>query len=214
MGLFFNRKLENGATISVWEIVESEEQLLLLSSISKDELEKLQLIQSAARRKEKLAVRALIDEILDDSLLLDHSDSGRPFLKNSHIEISISHTSRFASIITHSLERVGIDIELLSRNFTSVEKKALSKKEIENLCDSDSGNRNLHLAIHWSAKEAIFKRVSVEGVDFSKQILIKKFTPKESGQLTAIFRGNKGDEQEFKIEYEIFQDHLMAWIVG
>jgi len=211
MGLILNRELENGAVISLWEITETEEQLHLLSSIPNDELEELQLIRNAARRKERLAVRALLDQIFDDKLYLGHHDNGRPFLQNSLIEISISHTSRFACTLTHPEESVGIDIEMLSRNFTAVEKKALSFEEIENLSERD---RKLHLAIYWSAKEAVFKRMSRSGIDFAKQIFIKKFNPKESGQLTAIFRDKDGEEQEFDLNYEIFQDHIMAWIVG
>ncbi len=211
MGLILNRELENGAIISLWEIVETEEELLLLSSVPSEELEELQLIRNPARRKEKLAVRALLNEIFEDKLYLGHHDNGRPFLQNSVIEISISHTSRFACILTHPEESVGIDIELLSRNFTAVEKKALSPEEIEDLSDRD---RDLHLAIYWSAKEAVYKRMSRSGIDFAKQIFIKKFNPKDSGELTAIFTDKDGDEQEFDLEYEVFQDHIMAWIVG
>lgn len=211
MGLILNRELENGAIISLWEIVETEEELLLLSSVPSEELEELQLIRNPARRKEKLAVRALLNEIFEDKLYLGHHDNGRPFLQNSVIEISISHTSRFACILTHPEESVGIDIELLSRNFTAVEKKALSPEEIEDLSDRD---RDLHLAIYWSAKEAVYKRMSRSGIDFAKQIFIKKFNPKDSGEITAIFTDKDGDEQEFDLEYEVFQDHIMAWIVG
>lgn len=211
MGLVLNRELENGATLSLWEIVETEEQLLLLSSVPKNELEELQLIKNSARRKEKLAVRALLDAIFEEKLYLGHHDNGRPFVQNSLIEISISHTSKFVCILTHPHESVGIDIEMLNRNFTAVEKRALSHEEIENLSDRD---RELHLAIYWSAKEAVFKRMSRTSVDFAKQIFIKKFNPKESGELTAIFRDKDGDEQEFDLEYEIFQDHIIAWIVG
>lgn len=211
MGLILNRELENGAIISLWEIVETEEELLLLSSVPSEELEELQLIRNPARRKEKLAVRALLNEIFEDKLYLGHHDNGRPFLQNSVIEISISHTSRFACILTHPEESVGIDIELLSRNFTAVEKKALSPEEIEDLSDRD---RDLHLAIYWSAKEAVYKRMSRSGIDFAKQIFIKKFNPKDSGEITAIFTDKDGEEQEFDLEYEIFQDHIMAWIVG
>ncbi|MFA6770927.1 MAG: 4'-phosphopantetheinyl transferase superfamily protein, partial [Bacteroidales bacterium] len=149
--------------------------------------------------------------IYGGKLSLDYHNNGRPFIQNSNSQISISHTSRFVSIITHSQEIVGIDIEMLNRNFSAVEKKALSSEEIENLSDLD---RDLHLAIHWSAKEAIFKRVSCLGVDFAKQIFIKKFTPQKSGQLTAIFLDKAGEEQEFHLNYEILEDHIMAWLVG
>ncbi|HNW48724.1 MAG TPA: 4'-phosphopantetheinyl transferase superfamily protein [Bacteroidales bacterium] len=211
MGLLYSRELENGATISMWEIVESEEELLNLCSIPNDEIEELQLTKSVARRREKLAVRALLNELFDGKVYLGHHDNGRPFLQNSLIEISISHTNRYVCVLTHPEESVGVDIESLNRDFSAVEKKALSVEEIENLSEK---SRNLHLAIHWSAKEAIYKRMSLSDVDFSKQIEIKRFTPRESGEIDAVFITRDGQEMEFEVNYETFDNHILAWLVG
>lgn len=211
MGLLYSRELDNGATISIWEIVESEEELLNLCSIPNDEIEELQLTKSVARRREKLAVRALLNELFDGKVYLGHHDNGRPFLQNSLIEISISHTNRYVCVLTHPEESVGVDIESLNRDFSAVEKKALSVEEIENLSEK---SRNLHLAIHWSAKEAIYKRMSLSDVDFSKQIEIKRFTPRESGEIDAVFITRDGQEMEFEVNYETFDNHILAWLVG
>lgn len=211
MGLYFTKELENGASISVWEITESEEELLKLSSVPNDELEELKLIKSISRRREKLAVRALLCTIFDDKVYLGHHDNGRPYLQNSLTEISISHTGKYACIITHPQESVGIDIESLERNFSAVKKRALSPEEIDNLSEKEI---NLHLAIFWCAKEAVYKRMSRSDIDFAKQIYIKRFNPKDKGELTAIFRDKEGAEQEFELCYDTFDDHVMAWVVG
>jgi len=211
MALFFSKKLESGATISVWEIVESEKELLSLSSIPSDELEELSLIKSSDRRREKLAVRALLNQLFGEKVYLGHHDNGRPFLQNSLIEISISHTKRFVAIITHPEESVGIDIESLDRDFTAVEKKALSEEEIDDLSDK---NRQLHLAIYWCAKEAIYKRMSISEVDFANQIEIKRFTPRDEGDIKANFIKSDGEEIEFDLEYMVFENHVMVWLVG
>jgi phosphopantetheine--protein transferase-like protein len=211
MGVYFRREYDNGALIAVWEITESEEELLALCSVPNDELEELQLIRNSSRRKEKLAVRALLNEIFDGKVYLGHHDNGRPYLQNSLIEVSISHTSRFVCLLTHPDESVGIDIESLNRNFSAVEKRALSPDEVDDLSDRD---RSTHLAIYWSAKEAVYKRMSRSDVDFAQQIVIKKFNPRDNGELTALFIDKDGDEQEFKLYYEIFDGHVMAWLVG
>jgi phosphopantetheine--protein transferase-like protein len=127
------------------------------------------------------------------------------------IEISISHTNRFVSILTHPEESVGIDIESLNRNYSAVEKRALSLEELDYLSDRD---RDLQLAVIWSAKEAVFKRMSRSDIDFSSQIIVKKFSPRESGELEVIFIDKDGDQQEFELNYEIFENHVMAWLVG
>ena len=160
MGLYSRKKLNNGAEISVWEITESEDELVRLVSIPNDELEELALIGSSARRKEKLAVRALLNSIFEEKVYLGHHDNGSPFIQNNSIHISITHTAKFVAIITHPTEDVGIDIESLDRDFSAVEKKALSEDEIDDL---STKNRNLQLAIYWCAKEALYKRMNQRG---------------------------------------------------
>ncbi len=211
MGLYFRKKLNNGAEISVWEVTESEEELLKIISIPNEELEDLFLTRSESRRREKLAVRALLNQVFEDKVYLGHHDNGSPFIQNNSTHISITHTNRFVAIITHPTEEVGIDIESIERDFSAVEKKALSEEEREDLSDK---HRNLQLAIYWCAKEAIYKRMSQHGVDFAKQMEIEKFNPKEEGDIDATFIAKSGEEEEFELEYEIFENHALVWLVG
>ena len=211
MGLYSRKKLNNGAEISVWEITESEDELVRLISIPNDELEELALIGSSAIRREKLAVRALLNSIFEEKVYLGHHDNGSPFIQNNSIHISITHTAKFVAIITHPTEDVGIDIESLDRDFSAVEKKALSEDEIDDL---STKNRNLQLAIYWCAKEALYKRMNQHGVDFAKQMEIDKFTPRDEGEIDAVFIDKDGEEEEFELEYEIFENHLLVWLVG
>lgn len=212
MGLYKRDTLDNGAEICVWEISEDEDDLRrICSPIPNDELEELQLIKSSARRKEKLAVRALINEMFPEKLYLGHHDNGKPYLQNCAVEISISHCSKYAVVITHPEEDVGIDIESLDRDFSVVEKKALSEDELDDL---SVRNHNTQLAIYWCAKEAVYKRMSRNDVDFAEQIILEKFTPKDEGELEAVFIHNDGEEEKFDLNYEIFDNHVMVWLVG
>ena len=70
MGLYLRKQLKNGAEISVWEVTETEEELLNIISIPNDELEELFIIKSEARRREKLAVRALLNTIFEEKVYL------------------------------------------------------------------------------------------------------------------------------------------------
>ncbi len=211
MGLYLRKKLDKGGEISVWEVTESEEELLKIISIPNEELEELFLTRSEARRRERLAVRALLNSVFEDKVYLGHHDNGSPFIQNNSIHISITHTNRFVAIITHPTEDVGIDIECIERDFSAVEKKALSEDEREDLSDK---NRNLQLAIYWCAKEAIYKRMSQHGVDFAKQMEIDKFNPKDEGEIDATFIDKDGEEEEFELEYEVFDNHVLVWLVG
>ncbi len=209
MALYLQKELENEARIYVWEMTETEEELLASTSVPDDEMEELTFIKSPSRRREKLATRALLNTIFPEKLYLGHHDNGKPYLHNTAMEISIAHDDRFVAIIVHQDEDVGIDIEKLDRDFSAVEKKALSEDEIDDL---DDRKKNTQLAIYWCAKEAIFKRMSLNGVDFAEQIEIDKFNPHEDGDLDAVFIHKDGTEIELELGYEVFDGHVMVWL--
>ena len=207
MGLYLKKELENEAVIGVWQITETEEELKELSSTPSDEMEEISFIRSESLRKQRLAVRAL----LNDKVYLSHHDNGKPYLENNPVNISITHTEKYVAVILHEEENVGIDIESLDRDFSAVEKKALSEDEIDDLEDD---KRNEQLAIYWCAKEAVFKLLSRYNVDFAEQIEIERFRPRGEGELEATFTSKKDDEEEFDLEYITFDRHVLVWVVG
>ena len=211
MALYFKKELDNGAEIAVWQITETEDELKALSSVPSDEMEEISLFGSESQRKQKLAVRALINELFDEKMYLDHHDNGKPYLENCATNISITHTEKYVAVIIHDEDDLGIDIESLDRDFSAVEQRALSEDEIEDL---DDDSRNEQLAIYWCAKEAIFKRMSQLRVDFAEQIEVDKFRPKGKGELEATFIHKNGHEEEFNLGYVIFDRHVLVWVVG
>ncbi len=211
MGLYLKKELENEAVIGVWQITETEEELKELSSTPSDEMEEISFIRSESLRKQRLAVRALLNTLFDDKVYLSHHDNGKPYLENNPVNISITHTEKYVAVILHEEENVGIDIESLDRDFSAVEKKALSEDEIDDLEDE---KRNEQLAIYWCAKEAVFKLLSRYNVDFAEQIEIERFRPRGEGELEATFTGKKDEEEEFDLEYITFDRHVLVWVVG
>ncbi|MBQ3765416.1 MAG: 4'-phosphopantetheinyl transferase superfamily protein [Bacteroidales bacterium] len=210
MGLYLKKKLDNEAEIGVWQITETEEELVELSSTPSDEMEEISFIRSESLRKQRLAVRALLNTMFDDKVYLSHHDNGKPYIENNPVNISITHTAKYVAVILHEEENVGIDIESLDRDFSAVEKKALSEDEIEDLEDE---KRNEQLAIYWCAKEAIFKLLSRYNVDFAEQIEIERFRLRGEGELEATFSA-KNEEEEFDLEYITFDRHVLVWVVG
>ena len=211
MALYLKKKLDNEATVAVWQITETEQELIQLSSTPSDEMEEISFIGSESLRKQRLAVRALLGELFEEKVYLSHHDNGKPYLENMVTNISITHTDKYVAVILHDEEDVGIDIESLDRDFSAVEKKALSEDEIDDL---DDDSRNEQLAIYWCAKEAIFKRVSAYKVDFAEQIEVERFRPRGEGELEATFIHKDGYEEEFELEYMTFDRHVLVWVVG
>ena len=212
MPLYLKKELEDKTRIGVWQVTETEEELKAISSVPTDELEEISFIRSESLRRQKLAVRALLDTMFEDKVYLSHHDNGKPYIENCVTNISITHTEKYVAVILNDNEDVGIDIESLARDFSSVEKKALSEDEIDDLEEDDK--RNGQLAIYWCAKEAIYKMLGQYDVNFAEQIEVEKFRPKKDGELEATFEDEDGFEEEFDLEYIIFDNHVLVWVVG
>ncbi|MBQ3851298.1 MAG: 4'-phosphopantetheinyl transferase superfamily protein [Bacteroidales bacterium] len=211
MALFLTKDLDDDAhsRLGVWHITESEAELQELCSIPSDELEEISFIKNESLRKQKLAVRALLDAMFEEKVYLSHHDNGKPYIENNATNISITHTNDYVAVILNDLEDVGIDCESLDRDFSAVEKRALSEEEIEDL---DDDKRNEQLAIYWCAKEAVYKKLSQYKVDFAEQIEIDSFRPKGEGELEATFIHKDGYEEQFDLEYMTFDRHVLVWI--
>ena len=211
MALYLLKELDNNAKVAVWQITETEEELRVLSSTPSDEMEEISFIKSESLRKQRLAVRALLNELFEDKVYLAHHDNGKPYIENNSINISITHTEKYVAVILDRDDEVGIDIESLDRDFSAVEKKALSEDEIDDLED-DREEKNEHLAIYWCAKEAIFKKMSQYNVDFVEQIEIERFRSKGEGELEATFIHKDGYEEDLELEYITFDRHVLVWV--
>lgn len=212
MALFLTKDLDDPARsrIGVWQISESEAELRAMTSIPSDELEEISYIRSESLRKQKLAVRALLDAMFEEKVYLSHHDNGKPYIENNSINISITHTDKYVAVILDEDDEVGIDCESLDRDFSAVEKKALSEDEIEDL---DDDRKNEQLAIYWCAKEAIYKLTSHYGVDFAEQIEVDSFRFHDEGDLNATFTDDDGYEHELELSYMTFDRHVLVWVV-
>ena len=215
MALYLIKDLDDDyhSRIGVWQITESEEELRSLTSIPSDELEEISYIKNESLRKQKLAVRALLDALFEEKVYLNHHDNGKPYIENSAVNISITHTSKYVAVILNDTEEVGIDCESLDRDFSAVEKKALSEDEKDDL-DDDADERREQLAMYWCAKEAVFKLVSIYNVDFAEQIEIEDFHPRGEGELDATFIHKDGYQEEYELSYITFDRHVLVWVTA
>ena len=211
MALFLTKDLDDPAhsRVGVWKITESEAELRTMTSIPSDELEEISYIKNESLRKQRLAVRALLDAMFEEKVYLSHHDNGKPYIENNAINISITHTDQYVAVILNEEDEVGIDCESLNRDVTAVEKKALSDEEIGDLEDEQ---KNEQLAIYWCAKEAIFKLTSQYDVDFAEQIQIDGFRYRNEGELSATFTDKDGYEQELNLYYFTFDRHVLVCV--
>ncbi len=167
------KKIETEAgLLGIIELPDSIQVLSKCIQLTEIEENEFTGITSEKRKKEYLAIRILLKELLGFKPDIKYKKSGKPFLVNSSFNISVSHSADLAVVLI-SNKKIGIDVENVKRNIDKVANRFLS--ENEKLFIQKCPNPKLYNIIFWSAKEAIFKCTEHEAIQFNKQILIQPF---------------------------------------
>ena len=112
------------------------------------------------------AVPQLIKRAAGPDARLLHDAHGAPLLAGSDLNISISHSRRFAAVAVSARGRIGIDIEEPRlEQLRRVINKFLAPEEIPLWGD--------RLLAAWTCKEAVFKAAGVPGIGLGSIILIE-----------------------------------------
>ena len=104
----------NAGKLGIWKLSESSETLTGLYPFSKSEKSEFNLIKSEKRKKEFLAVRILLVKMLHSKTRILYNSNGKPYLKSSILNISISHSPELVTILL-SEKNAGIDVENINR---------------------------------------------------------------------------------------------------
>jgi 4'-phosphopantetheinyl transferase len=166
-------EIGNAASIGVWEIDESINELVGQLNLDEQEFEELYSFKSDYRKKQWLSYRLLIKTMVkvDTNYKICYSTSGKPFLINPPRIISVSHSKSFSVVLISDnlYTRYGIDIELIDDKVARVKNKFINKNELTLF--SKEPSLELLTAL-WTAKEAIYKCFDLPGVSLKNNILI------------------------------------------
>ena len=110
-----------------------------------------------------MSVRVLLKALCGEEKEIAYYSSGRPYLKDGSRYISISHTRGYVAVALHSSCEVGMDIEQYGTRVRKVASRFIRSDEEPAMME---GDEVYALLLHWSAKEALFKLMGVEEVDF------------------------------------------------
>ncbi|MFA5045269.1 MAG: 4'-phosphopantetheinyl transferase superfamily protein [Paludibacter sp.] len=184
-----------GANILVWEIDENADELLTKFDQIEFYSDEYNKISSEKRKREFLGVRLALKELLGTNVMVSYDSNGKPCLQDNSYHISISHSGNWIAVIAHPTRVVGIDIECPSDKIQKLYTRFLSEKEQEDL----SQGKNLkQLQLAWSVKEALYKIIGKEAVDFAKQLQIFPFEVKTEGEINA---KHVLTEKHYKLSY-------------
>ncbi len=202
--------LPNGATIVVWEITETIDELLSIINFNPFTIEQIYNFTSVKRKLEYLAVRAILYTTHSKTANIEYNPDGSPYLSDNSAQISITHTGKYAAVMLHPSQKIGIDIERQSDKVVRVKHKFLSPSEIENI---DPRSEKTHLTIHWAAKEALYKIIGIRNIDIINQIQISPFSAYINGEIEA-HETNTPNRQTYHIEYDVHHEYVIAWAIA
>jgi 4'-phosphopantetheinyl transferase len=170
------------AKLLVWEITRSIDELASgfedFSLFAAD----FEKINSDKRKLEFLGTRWLLKILLGKETNVQYTADGKPYLNNGSYHISLSHSGKWMAVMIHPTKHVGIDIECPTDKIQKVYKRFLSETEQVEL---SNGKDIKQLQIAWSAKEALYKIIGKEAVDFANQLRLLPFEVQKEGRITA-----------------------------
>ncbi len=147
------------------------------------------MLQSMAVR---IALYSLLKALDLPILPLSKDLEGRPFLRDSSFHISFTHTRYLAAVALSTDFPTGIDIEIVKPSLHMVQEKFLREEEIK------EANYSLEkLAIYWSAKEALYKRLDTQPTPTFKDIFIAPFELQTKGKIVAYV-----DNKKYRMGYQ------------
>lgn len=200
--LYFRKDISPHNMLAIWHIEENKRDLLAMLNI-KGWYTEIENLPSETRSIEKLAVRVLLKEILQEEKQIFYSEQGMPYLKDSAFNISISHTKNFAAILLGTKQNMGIDIEQITEKVKRVKDKFITFGE-----QIDPDKELNHLLIHWSAKEALFKAFHKQISDLKNEVIIQPFCPEESGK---IFASVIGVNKQVEVHYSVKDAFVLSY---
>jgi len=164
--------------IGIWKLTEPASDLLNQYTLSEREKNEYAKINNEKRKKEYLAVRLLLWNMLDEKTEIIYNTSRKPFLKSKNLNISISHSDNLAAVIV-SENIPGIDVEDVERSINNIASRILTEEEFNDSLKSRYPQKKQ--IIYWCAKEAAFKCIKVENFNFKSVIKICPFNYSEAG---------------------------------
>jgi len=208
MGLYCTKTSET-YQLGIWEIVETEDELL--SELPASCHEEVIPFRSEARRKERLAVRVLLKRMLGKCHEIAYYSSGKPYLVDGYGYISISHTKGFATVIFSKDREVGIDIECYSERVCKIKSRFINLEEEKFI---DTGQEAKHLMICWCAKETLYKLIGEEQgtLDFKEHLHLHLFNALPSGQIQA-YESRTKESAPYLLRYETHPLFIIVWCV-
>lgn len=210
MSLFLKKSIKD-ASIGVWEIKESVDELYAQLTLSNDEERIFSSLKTATRKQHWLSYRMILPYLVSENELsaISYDVYGKPYLNNGVRHISVSHSGKYSALIASPVHSVGVDIERIEDKIEKVSHKFLTEMELSEV------GRDLSLDalyIMWAAKETLFKLHGKRDILFKDHIYIAPFAPQKEGLIYGTIKNDDG-EKMYTVHYQIIDDYILSYAV-
>lgn len=203
-GLFISEETK----LLVWELTESVDDLYGQLNLNETDKNVFDKIVSVKRKLEFLGIRIALKTLLGKEIQIEYDSEGKPYLSDKSYHISLSHSNKWIAVIAHPSRKAGIDIECPTDKILKIYNRFLSSQEQEELSD---GKDIRQLLLAWSAKEALYKIIGKEAIDFANQLRIFPFEVKPSGEMKGL---HIPSESEYKLFYQQNEQYTLVYCLA
>lgn len=193
---------------SVWKIEESSDELLAMLEHKDWYQSFLSTIKTEKRKQEWLACRVLLKNMLGEEKQIAYNTEGAPYLRNSSLYISFSHTKGFVAVRVSKRPAVGIDIEYRTNRVMKIRSRFMNPEEEAVL---DKHNEIIHLLIHWCAKETLFKMIGQKDVDFLRHLHVKPMACLDTAGSFFVQETRTVDAASYRLGYLATDLFVLTW---
>ena len=192
----------------IWKITETFDELCDMLPHSAYYREHASRFAAERRRLEYVAVRLLIFTLTGEELQVEYLPSGRPFFRGR--KLSISHTFGYAAGLFSEEYEAGLDIEVFSERIVKLKERLIGPEE--------AAETTYEILLHWSAKEAVFKILDEEGIDFRENLTVQNLScpampdhTEAEGDFSLYYHLADGKTGTFPVHYETTADFVLTY---
>ena len=202
---FIEIKTANEAKVLIFNVTESIDDLY--KHLDFVDIAEFSTLVSDKRKLEYLAVRVALKQLLGIEKKIVYDDERKPAFSDKSFQISVSHSANWIAVIAHPTRIVGIDIEVPTEKMRKLYTRFLNETEKKEL---SNGENLTQLMLAWSGKEALYKIIGIEAVDFAKQLHIFPFEIKNEGTFEAEHIPTK---QKYQLQYIQNENFVLVYCV-
>ncbi|MFM2226024.1 MAG: hypothetical protein RJA07_2226 [Bacteroidota bacterium] len=142
----------------------------------------------------------------NDASQIKKGEFNRPFLQNPNEHISISHDGNWAAVAIGK-QQVGVDVFCMQARVLRIADKFINADEkiiLEQNIQSEP-DKILYYSLLWSIKEAVFKWMQLQNIEFKTDIVLTELKPNRALIQTKI-------ATDVEVNFRIENEFCLCWI--